>query len=217
MPSEAEMRAHNGDTNYGGTGPESVVSIPRSGRGPHGPSGPYGPYGPNGPRRPQDDLQSIRSTATNARPTLNIYATLNGDIAYETDPRWERAFGRSGYKVNCYAVPNLNEIDQAGILYSQYTRQPHGTCRVNGVKIPLVYTQDGPVYTAPGFEHGRIYAPLMGPPQGEIRQVQPRPQQQRNGKGEKKGPLEGINGIACALGVSVCCLAACILPFLCHL
>ena len=202
MPSEAEMRAHNENINNPRSRPGSVLSIPRSA------------YRPQVPRRPQHDLETMMSTSTNASPTLNIYATLNGDIAYEPDPRWERAFGRAGYKINVHAVPDLGEIDNERILYSQYARQPYGTLRVNGEKIPLVYTRDGPVYNAAGFEHGRIYAPLGGPPQGEIRLVQE--QQQMRSEGQNN-PLEGKKGIMCGLGVALCCLAACILPCVCHL
>lgn len=85
------------------------------------------------------------------------------------------------------------------------------------MKIPLVHTQDGRVYTAPGFEHGRIYAPLNGPPVGEITQGMQPPQQEQKRKGDKKDLLRELMGITCCLGISVCCLAACILPCVCHL
>lgn len=203
MPTEAEMRNHDGGNNNNARpAADSVVSIPRSFRGPGGPQ-----------YAPQYDMRSVRSTSTTGRPTLNMYVAFNGDIVYEPDPKWSRAFGRAGYKINVHAVPNLYNIHQDGVFYSQYAHQAHGSLRVNGEKVPLFYTENGPVYSDPGYEHARIYAPRDVPPGAEIRQIKGLSQKE---KGNGQNQMSGFGKVACLIGLSVCCLGACILPCVCH-
>jgi hypothetical protein len=188
MPTQAQMSAHNSQHSQP-TG--SVQSIPRS------------QYAESRHMHPQ----SIASVSTNPRPTLNIFANRNGDIAYQPDPRWSQAFGKKGYKVNVLQVRDLDDVKQGPCrMHGQYAMKSTGALRVNGQKVAMAQIGDETKYTLDGYEHGTTYAPNTPyyAPGGEIRRKEPK---------KKKYTARRI---MCVGGVLAVGLIACLSPLCCH-
>jgi hypothetical protein len=189
MPTEAQMLAHNSQHSQAAG---SVQSIQRS------------QYSDPRQRHPQ----SIASVSTTPRPTLNIFANLNGDIAYQPDTRWSQAFGKKGYKVNILQVRDLGDVDQGPCrMHGQYAMKSNGALRVNGQNIAMAQIGDETKYTLDGYEHGTTYAPNSPyyAPGGKIRRKEP--QKRKNDRAKK---------IMCVAGVLAVGLVACVAPLFCH-
>lgn len=126
---------------------------------------------------------TVISEATN-RPTLNIYATRNGDIAYEPDEKWTRRFNKRGYKINLNQVQSLEDVEGGSYQrFGQYSLHRGGVLEVNKQGIPMFESGRETRYNLAGFEHGRTYVPNNPyvPPHGEVRS-----QMGRNWIGEEK-------------------------------
>lgn len=193
MPTEAEVN----DNNHGYE--PSVHTIPRSQADPF-----YNPYG------------SIASVSTTHRPTLNIYANTRGDLAYEPDRSWSKAFNKKGYKVNLLQVDNLEDIDRGPTrIHSQYAVQPTGALRVNGQRVPMLQSGMETRYLLDGFEHGRTYVPNTPyiPPQGDVRA-----KAGREWYGKEKAVPDvkcSRNKLLCWAGVVVVLVIGCVAPTCC--
>ena len=159
---------------------------------------------------------SIASVSTTGRPTLNIFANTRGDVAYEPDPSWSKAFNKTGYKINLHQVDYLGDIDQGPRrLHGQYAVQPNGALRVNGQRVPMLQSGTETRYTLDGFEHGRTYvhnSPYLLPT-GEVRT-----QEGREWYGKRKAKVDvkcSRNKVLCGIGVIIAIVVACVAPLCC--
>ena len=156
--------------------------------------------------------ETVISAATN-RPTLNIYATRNGDIAYEPDEKWTRRFNKRGYKINLKQVESLGDVDGGpSKRFGQYSMHRNGVLEVNKQGVPMFESGRETRYRLEGFEHGRTYVPNNPylSPRGEVRS-----QVGRNWIGEEK-PQSDINctpkKVWCGLGCIGLFLFALLVP-----
>jgi len=157
-------------------------------------------------------LLSVSSEATN-RPTLNIYATRNGDLAYEPDAKWSRVFNKKGFKINLNQVHTLEDVENGPFYrFSQYNMHRGGGLIVNDQPVPMLQSGRETRYTLDGFEHARTYVPnnQYRPPEGIVR-----PKTKRNWNLMKK-PAPDVKcssgNVACGLGLVACFVAALLLP-----
>ena len=171
---------------------------------------------PRSERNPRFNPYAKDSTLQTPRPTFNIFANARGDIAYEPDPNWSRAFNKKGYNINIHRVNNLGDIDSDSTrLHSRYSVHPTGGLQVNGQRIPMLQSGMETRYILDGFEHGRTYVPNSPdhPPMGEVRA---QTGQEWNGR-EKSMPNVKCskNKVLYLAGVVAVLLVACIVPGCC--
>ena len=147
------------------------------------------------------------------RPTFNIYATRNGDLAYEPDAKWSRILNKKGFKINLNQVHTLDDVENGPIrLFSQYNMHRGGGLVVNNQPVPMLQSGRETRYALDGFEHATTYVPNnpYRPPEGNVRTKAKRNWNLMN----KPAPDVKCSAgkIACGFGVIACFVAALLLP-----
>ena len=166
----------------------------------------------------QSESASLRghlSTISEAtdRPTFNIYATRNGDLAYEPDAKWSRILNKKGFKINLNQVHSLGDVGNGPIRrFSQYNMHRGGGLVVNNQPVPMLQSGRETRYTLDGFEHATTYAPNNPylPPEGNVRT---KPKRNWNLMSKPAPDVKCSAGkIGCGLGVIACFVGALLLP-----